>query len=144
MQLREVMTPYVECLNPADNLVHAAKRMRDLNVGSLPVCGQDDRLQGIITDRDITIRGTATNCDAEATLVADVMTPDIIYCYVDDDVQDAVDLMGKKQIRRLAVLNRDRRLVGVVSLGDLAVKCEQSDGWSDALEQISEPVASAM
>ena len=141
MQLKEIMTSHVECLKPDDTLVHAAERMRDLNVGSLPVCGQDDRLAGIITDRDITVRGTATCCDPANTRVADVMTPEISFCFEDDDIAKAVSLMEEKQIRRLAVLNRDKRLVGIVSLGDLAVRVNDSNLSGEVLEQVSEPVA---
>jgi len=114
--------------------------MRDLNVGSMPVCGPDDRLAGIITDRDITVRGIADCCDPETTLVADVMTPEIIYCFEDDDVSRAINLMEERQIRRIAVLDSNKRLVGIVSLGDLAVKCSDSDLLAEALEQISETV----
>jgi len=141
MQIKEVMTPGVECLKPGDSVAHAAERMRDLNVGSLPVCGEDDRLAGIITDRDITIRGTAACCDAETTKVADLMTPQISYCFDDDDIAIAVGLMEQKQIRRLAVLNQAKRLVGIVSLGDLAVKGGDAKLSAEALEEISEPVA---
>lgn len=141
MRLKEIMTQHVECLNSGDTLVHAAKRMRDLNVGSLPVCGKDDRLAGILTDRDLTVRGTATACDPETTLVTDVMTPEISCCFEDDDVTEGLAVMEEKQIRRIAVLDRDERLVGIVSLGDFAVKCGDSEVWAEALEQISEPVA---
>jgi len=141
MQLREVMTPYVECLSPADNLVHAAKRMRDLNVGSMPVCGENDRVAGIITDRDITVRATAACCDPGDTRVKDVMTPEITTCFEEDTIDKAVSLMEKKQIRRLAILNHAKRLVGIVSLGDLAVRSGDSELSGEALEQISEPAA---
>lgn len=86
--------------------------MRDLDVGALPVCGAGDRLAGMITDRDITIRATARCCDPTDTSVNEVMTPDITYCFDDQDVTEAAELMKEKQIRRLAVLNRNKRLVG--------------------------------
>lgn len=142
MQLKEIMTRNVECLKPTDSLVHAAERMRDLNVGSLPICGEDDRLAGIITDRDITVRGTAAGCDPETTQVDEIMTPEIRFCFEDDSVDDAVHLMEEKQIRRLAVLNRGKRLVGIVSLGDLAVRSGDMHLSAEALEQISEPALS--
>ena len=110
MQLKEIMTRHVECLKPTDTLVHAAEKMRDLNVGSLPICDAD-RLTGIITDRDITVRGTASGCDPETTRVADIMTPEISFCFEDDTIDEAVNLMEEKQIRRVAVLNRAKRLV---------------------------------
>ena len=141
MRLKEIMTPQVECLSPSDTLAHAAERMRDMNVGSLPVCGDDDRLAGIITDRDITVRGTAACCDPEKTRVSELMTPEISYCFEDEGIDEAARLMEEKQIRRLAVLNRDKRLVGIVSLGDLAVRGGDAKLSAEALEQISEPVA---
>ena len=144
MKLKDIMTPHVECLKPDDSLAHAAQRMRDLDVGSLPICGMNERLTGIITDRDITVRGTAAGCDPETTRVADIMTQGITYCSVDDSLDEAASLMEEKQIRRLAVLDGNKRLVGIVSLGDLAVKGNDAALSAEALEQISEPVAAAM
>ena len=142
MRLKEIMTSHVECLKPDDTLSHSAERMRDLNVGSLTVCGQDDRLAGIITDRDITVRSTAACCDPENTRVADVMTSEISFCFENDNIANAaVSLMEEKQIRRLAVLNRDKRLVGVVSLGDLAVRANDCNLSGEVLKQVSEPAA---
>jgi CBS domain-containing protein len=139
MKIREVMTKGVECLKPADNLAYAAERMRKLDVGSLPVCGDEDKLVGMITDRDITIRATASACDANTTPVRDVMTPNIVYCFEDQSVEDAATIMEGKQIRRLVVLNRDKRLVGIVSLGDLAVRAADDRLSGEALERVSEP-----
>jgi CBS domain-containing protein len=132
------MTPGVECARPTDSVAHAAERMRQLNVGSLPVC-DNDRLVGMITDRDITVRATASCCAPEATCVRDVMTPEVIYCFDDQDVSEAARLMEERQVRRIVVLNRDKRLVGVVSLGDLAVKTGDEELSGEALEQVSEP-----
>ena len=143
MQLKDIMTPQVECLNPDDSLTHAAQRMRDLDVGSLPICEVNDRLAGIITDRDITVRGVAVGRDPDRTRVADVMTPDIAYCFEDGSIEAAACLMEASQIRRLAVLDHQHRLVGIVSLGDLAVKGGDEKLSAQALEQISEPVTPA-
>src|SRR3989442_1506665 len=110
MQLKEIMTCEVECVKPTDTIAHAAKRMRDLDVGALPVCGENDRLVGMITDRDITVRGTAACCEPVTTTVADLMTRDLAFCFDDQDIADAAELMETKQIRRLVVLNRDKRL----------------------------------
>ncbi len=139
MRLKEIMTRHVECINPEDTLARAAVRMRDLDVGCLPVCGGDDRLAGVITDRDITIRGTAEGRDPETTRIEDVMTPEISYCFENDSVDEAARIMEEKQIRRLVVLNREKRLVGILSLGDLAVKSGNHRLSAEALEQISEP-----
>jgi CBS domain-containing protein len=113
--------------------------MRDLDVGPLPVCGEDDRLAGMITDRDIAIRAVAEGRDPEKTLVRDIMTPKIVHCYKDQDVAEAAHVMEKKQLRRLVVLNRDKRLVGIVSLGDVAVENDDERLAGHTLEAVSEP-----
>jgi CBS domain-containing protein len=139
MQVKDVMTRGVECVRPNDNIAAAAQKMKDLDVGALPVCGDDDRLKGMITDRDITVRATAGCCDPSATCVSDAMSPNVIYVFEDQDVTEAARLMKENQIRRLVVLNRDKRLVGIVSLGDLAVKNGDEGLSGKTLEQVSEP-----
>jgi CBS domain-containing protein len=138
MRVNEVMTQGAECTRPAASLQEAAERMRTLDVGALPVC-ENDRLVGMVTDRDITVRATASAYDPCGACVRDVMTPDVIYCFDDQLVGDAVRIMEDNQIRRLPVLNRDKRLVGIVSLGDLAVKTGDEAMSGEALEQVSEP-----
>ena len=139
MKVSEVMTRGAECTRPDASLREAAGRMKALDVGSLPVCGDSDRLVGMLTDRDITVRAVADGQDPKTARVQDVMTPDIIYCFEDQDVREAARLMEQQQVRRLAVLNRDKRLVGIVSLGDLAVKAGDEQLSGEALEQVSEP-----
>ena len=138
MQLKEVMTPEVEVIQPEATLQQAAAKMRRLNIGPLPVC-DGDRLIGMLTDRDITVRAVAEGCDPNTTTVREAMTPDIAYCFDDQDVQDAVQLMERYQIRRLPILNRDKRLVGMVSLGDLAVSSGEPTQVGETLKQVSEP-----
>jgi len=140
MQVREVMSHGVECVRPDDTLQQAARKMRDLDVGPLPVCGDNDRLAGMITDRDITVRAVAEGWDASKKQVKDAMTDEIVYCFEDQDVEEASKLMREKQIRRLVVLNRDKRLVGIVSLGDLAVQTRDQEMAARTLEEVSEPV----
>ena len=108
-------------------------------MGPLPVCGDNDRLVGMITDRDITVRAVAEACDPRTTTVQDVMTPDVVYCFDDQDVQEAARLMKEHQVRRLVVLNRDKRLVGIVSLGDLAVETGDERLAGKTVEQVSLP-----
>jgi CBS domain-containing protein len=139
MRIKDAMTEGVECARPNDSVAHAADRMRQLDVGALPVCGDNDKLIGMVTDRDITVRATAEACDPGETQVRDIMTPDIVFCFEDQDISEAANLMEEKQIRRLAVLNRDKRLVGIVSLGDLAVKSGDDRLSGEALERVSEP-----
>jgi CBS domain-containing protein len=106
--------------------------------GPLPVC-DNDRLAGLITDRDIAVRAVAEGCDPRTTTVKDVMTPDVVYCFEDQDVQEAAQLMREHQVRRLVVLNRDKRLVGIVSLGDLAVETGDEKLAAKTLEHVSLP-----
>jgi CBS domain-containing protein len=140
MLVKEIMTRDVECIRPDTVLDEAARKMRDLDVGSLPVCGDDDRLAGVVTDRDITVRAVAAGKDPRTTRVREIMTPGVIYCFEDQDVTDAAHLMEEKQIRRLAVLSRKRRLVGIVSLGNLAIDTHDERLAGEALEAVSEPV----
>lgn len=140
MFVRDIMTKDVECIHPDTAIHQAAKKMREMNVGAMPICGDDDRLVGIVTDRDIAIRAVAEDKNPRSTPVRDIMTSGIVYCYDDQDLIEAAQLMEEKQLRRLAVLNRNKRLVGIVSLGDLAVKTQDLSLAGEAIEAISEPV----
>lgn len=138
MKVHEVMTRVVECAKPEATLQEVACRMRDLNVGTLPVT--DERgLQGIVTDRDLAIRALANGKDT-STPVRDAMTHHVICCRAEDDVKDAAELMKEHQIRRLVVLDDDRRVSGIVSIGDLAVETHAAKMVGDTLGKISEPV----
>jgi CBS domain-containing protein len=139
MQVKDVMTSDVECISPETTLREAAQRMKELDVGPLPICGEKDRLVGMITDRDITVRAVAAGLDPSTAQVRDIMTPNIIYCYEDQDISDAAHMMEQNQIRRLVVLNRDKRLVGILSLGDLAVDSGDEQLAGHTLEAVSEP-----
>jgi CBS domain-containing protein len=141
MRVREVMTRGVECAKATENIAEAAKRMQQLNVGSLPVVGDNHKLVGIITDRDITVRATADASDPNATMVRDIMTPHVTFCFDDQNLGEAAHLMEEKQVRRLVVLDREQHLVGIVSLGDLAVKSTDERLSSLALEGVSFPAA---
>ena len=136
MQVSQILTRDVETIRPDTSVKEAAQRMRSMDVGSLPVC-DGRRLLGMVTDRDITVRITAEGRDA-ATPVQEAMTPDIAFVFEDQDVQDAAKIMRERQIRRLPVLSRDKQLVGILALGDIAqTGLDRLSG--DALEQISEP-----
>jgi CBS domain-containing protein len=136
MRVAEVMNP-VETIEPDATLRRAAQRMRDLDVGSIPVCN-GDRLVGIITDRDVTVRATAEGKDPATCKVEQAMTPHVDYVIADDDVQHAAQLMQEKQVRRLPVLDGQHRLVGTVSLGDLSHVLKPNDS-SSTLREISRP-----
>lgn len=141
MLVRDVMSREVQVTQPHSTLREAAELMKVLDVGPLPVC-DGDRLVGIVTDRDIAVRGVAEGQDCWEGRVRDVMSTDIATCYEDDDVAVAARLMKDKQVRRLLVLNRDKRLVGIVSLGDLAVSGGDGQTASDTLQGVSRPSAS--
>jgi CBS domain-containing protein len=136
MKISEIMTPNVEVVSPGATLQEAASKMRDLDVGPIPVC-DGERIHGIVTDRDITIRATAEGLDP--TSVDRVMTPGVHWCYEDDDVEAAERLMRDNQVRRILVMNRDKKLVGIVSLGDIAVDANQDQQTANTLEGISQP-----
>jgi len=140
MQIREIMTREPVVIGPDMVLRDAAETMRDLDSGVMPV-GQNDRLVGMLTDRDITIRATAAGKDPNQTRVEEVMTPDVVYCFEDDDARDAALKMEEHQLRRLIVLNRDKRLVGILSLGDLAVHTADDGLAGEVAEAVSEPAA---
>jgi CBS domain-containing protein len=138
MELRDIMTRNVEVVNGNASLKEAATKMKNLDVGLIPVC-DGDRLKGLLTDRDITIRATANGRDPSKTKVNEVMSTDIAYCLEDQAVDEAVILMEARQIRRLPILNQDKQLVGIVSLADIAVHVGDRDLTGETLEEISEP-----
>jgi CBS domain-containing protein len=112
--------------------------MQRLDVGMLPI-SDGDRLVGMLTDRDITVRATAKGRDPTTTQIREVMTPEVIYCFEDQEVSEAAKLMQEKQIRRLPVLNQEKRLVGIVSLGDVAVHSGAEKVVSETIKEVSEP-----
>ncbi len=118
MKVREVMTPAVRTVNPQARLSEIARIMRDEDIGAVPVA-DNDRLIGMVTDRDIVLRAVAMGGDVGEMSARDVMSPEILYCREDQSVDDVLQNMGEQKVRRLPVVDRDKRLVGVVSLGDL-------------------------
>lgn len=136
MLVKECMTNQVEIGHPDMTLQEAAQKMRDGDFGLLPF-GENDRLVGMITDRDITIRGTAEGKDPKKTLAREIMTPNVLYCYDDQTIDEVSQNLGDNQIRRLPVLNRQKRLIGILSLGDLAQSDAESEKVEEALSRIS-------
>ena len=120
MKIRDVMTRTAQLTSPDDTLRHAAQMMKECDCGVLPVA-DGDRLVGMITDRDIAVRGLAEGKGPDAK-VRDAMTDEVMYCFDDDEIQHVCQNMAEIQVRRLPVVNRDKRLVGIVSLSDLAKK----------------------
>ena len=121
MKVKEVMHDGVTWVSPQTPILELAKKMQTGDVGSIPV-GENDRLVGMVTDRDIVCRGLAGGKDPSTLTVRDVMTTGIVYCQADDDVATAIDTMKSKKIRRLTVLDANKRMVGMLSLGDLSDK----------------------
>jgi CBS domain-containing protein len=138
MQIKEIMSRDVEVIHPNSMLQEAASKMKSLDVGSLPVC-DNRKLLGILTDRDITVRAVAAGRDPKRTTVSDTMTPEIIYCFEDQGIEEAAKLMERHQIRRLPILDRSQQLVGIVSLGDLAIESGDEQLSGEVLEEVSEP-----
>jgi len=134
MKVSEAMTRDVRVSSPEETIRQAAKTMASLDAGALPV-GENDHLIGMITDRDIAIRGIAQGKGPKAK-VRDVMTQDVKYCFDDQEVEEVTRNMADIQVRRLPVLNRDKRLVGILSLGDIAISRDGKDA-GDALRGIS-------
>jgi CBS domain-containing protein len=118
MKVRDIMTREVRLLSPDQTIREAARLMAEVDAGALPV-GENDRLVGMITDRDIVIRAVAQGRPVD-TKVAAVMSKEVLYCFDTDDLDEVSRSMGKAQVRRLPVINADKRLVGIISLGDLA------------------------
>ncbi len=134
MQVHDIMTPSVHIADPDMTIQEAARWMRADGVGALPV-GENDRLVGMVTDRDIVMRAVAEERSPGSTSVREVMSEGVCYCFEDDDVEGASQVMATQQVRRLPVLNRQKRLVGVVALADISRvddECAQ-----DALKDIS-------
>ncbi len=137
MKVRDIMTANVEAVGPETDLVTIARRMKDFNVGSLPVV-ENDQLVGIITDRDIVIRGVADGLSLQEEQVRNYLTPNPTTVTPDADAREAAELMGRQQIRRLPVVEGGR-LVGMLAIGDVAVDVGKDRLVGDALQQISEP-----
>jgi CBS domain-containing protein len=136
MKVSEVMTRDVVVANPKQSICDAAKLMAESDTGALPV-GEDDRLVGVITDRDITVRAVAKRLSAD-TPVRDVMSKEVLYCFEDEEVEHVARNMADQQIRRLPVLNREKRLIGIVSIGDLALHAKPKTA-GEAMAGISRP-----
>ena len=136
-KLKDVMTSKVEVISPESTIAEAAQRMRDGDFGLLPV-GENDRMIGTISDRDIAIRAVAEGKNS-STKVRDVMSEGVHWCFEDDSVEQAVRVMSENQIRRLPIVSRDKRLTGIVSLADLAVDKTEIGPAAEALAEISEP-----
>ena len=135
----DVMTRGVRCMSPTDTVVLAAQAMEELNVGVIPVC-EGEKLVGMVTDRDIVVRGVAQERDASTTTLADVMSMHVRTAREDDDVEAVLGIMGDNQIRRMPVVDAQDRLIGILSIGDIAAKDPDADAdVANSLGDISSP-----
>ncbi len=136
---REVMTGDPVCCVPTDTVARIAKLMKTENIGSVPIC--EDRhgkqLLGIVTDRDLALQVVAENREAGSTKVQDIMTRAPLTCRADDDLQTALDAMEKHQVRRIPVVDNDRRLIGMISQADVAIRSDEREKTAEVVEEIS-------
>ena len=139
-QLKDIMTQEVEVVHPDTDLVEIARLMKERNVGALPVC-EGDKIQGIITDRDIVVRAMAQEREPHQTRARDVMTKDVHWCYADDTLEHAARVMQAKNVRRLIVVDRQKNLCGLLSTKDLALGVSEERAALQTLKAIARPSA---
>jgi CBS domain-containing protein len=140
MKIRDILTKDPEVIHPDATICEAARMMKQHDIGMLPVC-DGDRLVGSLTDRDLTIRAIADGADPLKTRVREVMTSRIYHCFEDDGLAEATRIMEDQQIRRLPVLNREKRLIGIISVGDLAVRTHNERLVEEVMERVCEPTS---
>ncbi len=128
-KINELMTAQPHLINPESTMREAAKKMREFDCGCL-VAGRNDKPEGMLTDRDIVIWGLAEDHDPDQVTVSDIMTPGVIACYEDQTIENAADMMADRDVRRLVILNRKEKVVGVLSIADM-VKCSDSEAIND-------------
>lgn len=138
MTIREIMSTKVATVPAHATLRDAARQMRTHDVGVLPV-QDEDKLIGMLTDRDITIRAVAEGRDPDKVSVRDAMTPDIVFCFDDQNVSEVGNIMKERQVRRIVVLNRQQELVGICSIGDVVVQSGDEKMGGDILQSVSRP-----
>jgi CBS domain-containing protein len=137
MKIQDVMTADVSFVAPNTPILEIARKMRDGDIGSTPVV-EDEQLVGMVTDRDIVVRVIAEGGDVRTKTARDAMSPGVLYCFADQAIESVLENMGDQQIRRLPVVDREKHLVGVVSLGDLALSGRRKAA-GEALQEISQP-----
>lgn len=133
MKVGEIMSKHVQLVKPHDSLHETAKKMKEKDLGCVFV-EEQDRLVGVVTDRDIVVRGISEHKNLESLKIKDVMTQKVLYCYEEDSVESVAQNMAKNQVRRLPVLNKDKRLVGVISIGNISHHSIKDAG--EALKEI--------
>src|SRR5262245_7821453 len=137
MKVQQIMSQNVQCIEPTTPISKAAEKMRELDIGFLAIC-DNDQLVGTVTDRDITVRSVAQGRDPRLAPIEEIMTPSVFYCYEDDDVEHVARYMQEKEVRRMLILTRQKRLVGVVSIGDIAKAVGEEKLAGETLGEIAE------
>lgn len=142
MKCMDVMTPNPACCAVGDNVSKAAQLMNLEDVGSIPVVdhAQNNRLVGIVTDRDLAMKVLAERRDPRTTMVEHVMTNDLVTCYADDDVEATIEMMAEHQVRRVPVIDRQGQIVGIIAQADIALRAESELQTAEVVEEISKPV----
>ena len=138
MQVKDIMTRNMETVRRDTSVSDAAEKMRGYDIGILPVC-DGDKLVGVVTDRDITVRATANKLHPELVRCQDVMTPNVVFCFDDQEVAEAGTIMQDNKIRRLPVVNRQRNLVGIIAIGDIALGTGDTKLVGVSVEEVSVP-----
>lgn len=140
MKCREIMTEHIIACHPESTVKEAVQLMNELNCGVMPVVDQDNVLQGIVTDRDVVFYTVLNDKEPELTFLNEFMTKNVITCHADDDLDTAIHKMSKYQVRRIPIVDENYKLLGLLSLGDVAVKAREEHETFEALEHISEPL----
>src|SRR3982074_500587 len=142
---QDIMTKDPFCGMPTDRVQVIAQLMRDRDVGAVPICESHEtkRLLGIVTDRDLALRVVGAGCDPKSTCVRDVMTREVFTCRPEDDVQKALELMERRQVRRIPIVDRENRIVGIIAQADIARRLKDPQKVSEVVEEISRPRAAA-
>ena len=139
MKISDIMTPNPRALPQTDPIINAARIMRDLNVGFVPILDENNKLCGVVTDRDVVVRAITENLDLATTSIGDISSTDLHVVSPNADFNEAADIMEKFQVRRLPVVDDSGMLVGIVSLGDIAVRSKELEKAGEILEEVSEP-----
>ncbi len=139
MKIKDVMTKDVHIVSPDCTIQDAARKMKEMDIGVLPIC-DGNKILGTITDRDIVLKVVADGLEVAKATVSDAMSGPVVFCFEDQDVEDAARIMEVKLIRRLVVINREKKLVGITSLGDVAVRTGREDLAGEILEKVAEQV----
>jgi CBS domain-containing protein len=135
MKVREIMSSHVQLISTSQMVSEAAERMKTLDIGALPIL-EDNKIVGMLTDRDIVVRAVAAGLNPKMTVVKDVFTPEVLCCSEEDDIETAARIMEDNQVRRLVVLGDDQAVVGMLSLGDLALKTSNDHLAYEVLERV--------